>query len=182
MRKQFISTPSAPRRGYSLSFLVPSLLGLCCCCICAAPALAQMNNFFGSNPGGGASQINSNQQGNGSKEDDGAAGPGIPLMNGALPPPAPSGGDFTQDEKRMQRKYRGNLHNAQDLIHRGEAMMNAAGNNKDSKDYKRGKVLKDIGEKSLADLKANNPYDVDKEKPIFAERKNKSAAEKQVNP
>ena len=162
------------------SSILTSLIVFGCCCSCATPSFAQSNSFFGS---GGSSQINPNQLGNTGREDDGAAGPGIPAMNnGSLPPPAPAGGDVTQDEKRMQKKYRGNLHHAQDLIRQGDAMMKAAGNNTNDKNYKKGKVLKEIGEKSLADLKAANPFDVDKEKPIFAERKNKSAAEKQVNP
>jgi len=148
-----------------------------CCFNCAVPSLAQ-NNFFGGN----ASQVNSNQMGSG-KEDDGAAGPGLPIMqSGALPPPAPAGGDYTADEKRMQHKYHGNLRHAQDLIKQGEGMMKAAGNNKEDKNYKKGKVLKEVGEKSLAELKAGNPFDVDKEKPIYAERKHKTPLEKQVNP
>jgi len=165
-------------RSFRTSSILTSLIVLGCCCTCALPSFSQANNFFGSN---GASQINPNQLGNTGREDDGAAGPGIPAMNGALPPPAPAGGDYSKDEKRMQVKYRGNLHHAQDLIKQGDAMMAKAGN-KESKEYKKGKVLKAIGEKSLADLKAGNPFDIDKDKPIFAERKNKTAAEKQVNP
>src|SRR5271168_28226 len=160
------------------SSILTSLIVLGCCCTCPLPSFSQANNFFGSN---GASQVNPNQLGNTGREDDGAAGPGIPAMNGALPTPAPSGGDYSQDEKRMQVKYRGNLRHAQDLIKQGDAMMTKAGNNKDDKNYKKGKVLKAVGEKSLADLKASNPFDIDKDKPIFAERKHKTAAEKQVN-
>jgi hypothetical protein len=130
-------------------------------------AVTAQNNFFGANPGGGANMINKSS----TNEDDGAAGPGIPLTNGAMPTPAPAGGDYTTDEKRMQKKYHGNLRHAQDLIKQGDQMMKEAGFNKSDKNYKKGLVLKQVGEKSLAELKANNPFDVDKEKPIFAERK-----------
>jgi hypothetical protein len=163
-------------RRFKKSSILTTLIVLGCCYNCAIPSYSQ-NNFFGSNPG---ANINPNQMG--AKEDDGAAGPGLPVQNGALPPPAPAGGDYTQDEKRMQKKYHGNLRHAQDLVRQGEAMMKQAGNNKEDKNYKKGKVLKEIGEKSLANLKAGNPFDVDKEKPIFAERKHKTPLEKQVDP
>jgi hypothetical protein len=166
-------------RSFGKSSILTALTVLGCCCSCALPSIAQSNSFFGSN---GASQINPNQLGNTGREDDGAAGPGIPAVNGAMPVPAPAGGDYSQDEKRMQHKYRGNLRHAQDLIRQGDEMMKAAGNNKDDKNYKKGKILKEVGEKSLASLKAGNPFDIDKDKPIFAERKSKTAAEKQVNP
>jgi hypothetical protein len=171
MRKQLT-------RRLRKSSILTSLIVSCCCYNVAMPALSQ-NNFFGSNPG---ANINPNQMGSSKGEDDGAAGPGLPIMNGALPPPAPAGGDYTQDEKRMQKKYHGNLRHAQDLVRQGEAMMKQAGNNKEDKNDKKGKVLKEIGEKSLGDLKAGNPFDVDKEKPIYAERKHKTPLEKQVNP
>jgi hypothetical protein len=144
--------------------------------LCAPGQAPAQNNFFGANTGtgvgggsGGLNLLNKPQN----QEDDGAAGPGIPATNGALPPPAPAGGDYTVDEKRMQKKYRDNMNHCKDLIRQGEAMMKLGDVNKEGKIYKKGKVLKEVGEKNLVQLKASNPYDIDKEKPIFAERKHK---------
>ena len=133
--------------------------------ISCANAFAQ-NSFFGANPGGGSSSGSKATQ-----EDDGAIGPGIPPMNTPVTP-APAGGDYTTDEKRMQKKYKGNLQHAHQLITQGEAMMKAAPN-KESKEYKKGKIMKEVGEKSIGDLKTNNPFDSEKEKPIYAEPRKK---------
>jgi len=133
--------------------------------VCCTNAFAQ-NSFFGANP--------SMSSGGGSKntqEDDGAIGPGIPPMNTPVTP-APAGGDYTTDEKRMQKKYKGNLAHAHHLITQGEAMMKASPD-KESRDYKKGKIMKEVGEKSLIDLKTNNPFDAEKEKPIYAEPRKK---------
>ena len=67
-------------------------------------------------------------------------------------------GDFTGDEKRMQKKYKDNINNAKGLIAKGERMMKDSGNNQKDANYKKGKIFKEIGEKSLAELKANNPF------------------------
>lgn len=68
---------------------------------------------------------------------------------------APTGGDYTDDEKRMQKKYRSNIAHARSLIAKGEKMMK---DTKDDKTYKKGKILKEIGEKRLQELKTNNPF------------------------
>jgi hypothetical protein len=130
--------------------------------VCCTNAFAQ-NSFFGANPSSGGSKS--------TQEDDGAIGPGIPPMNTPVTP-APAGGDYTSDEKRVQKKYKGNLAHAKHLIIEGEAMMKAAPN-KESKEYKKGKIMKEVGEKSVSDLKTNNPFDAEKEKPIYAEPKKK---------
>jgi len=161
--------PSQSEMGITKLISTASLLVACLSGGLYLSANGQPNNFFGAMPGGGANQVNSSQTGNSTKEDDGAAGPGIPLTNGAMPPPPPAGADYTADEKRMQKKYRGNLKHAQSLISQGEALMKSG--DKNSKEYKRGKILKEVGEKSFADLKAANPYDDSKEKPIYDERK-----------
>ena len=75
-----------------------------------------------------------------------------------------SAGDFTDDEKRMQKKYKGKIAHAKDLIDQGDNMMKSAKGNTNNKDYKKGKILKEIGEKTLAELQANNPFP-EKEKP-----------------
>lgn len=66
-------------------------------------------------------------------------------------------GDFTDDEKRMRGKYKARLKNAKDLIAKGEAMMSKAPNH-DDKAFKKGRILKEIGEKDMAELKSNNPF------------------------
>lgn len=99
------------------------------------PALAQAeDSFFGTNvPAGGAQPAN-------------------PYADPSMPK-----GDFTSDEKRMQKKFRASLKHARNLISKGEKMMQGSGNKTDSKEYKKGKIFKEIGEKQLAELQANNP-------------------------
>jgi hypothetical protein len=65
------------------------------------------------------------------------------------------GVDLTKDEIRVRDKYKARIARDKDLIARGEHMMKSDPN---SKDYKKGKVLKNIGEKDLAELEANNPF------------------------
>jgi hypothetical protein len=65
------------------------------------------------------------------------------------------GGDYTEDEKRMQKKYKARIAHDKDLIARGEHMMKS---DPKGKDYKKGKVWKEIAEKDLAELEANNPF------------------------
>ncbi len=87
-------------------------------------------------------------------------------VKSAPPPPSSAGGptfptaDNTADEKRMQKKYKANLNHMKDLIAKGEAMMKTAPN-KDDKAYKKGKILKELGEKHLADMQANSPYQLE---------------------
>lgn len=107
----------------------------------STPAFSQnANDFFtgGSVPGGGgqaaAEQAAANAQTNS----------------------APAG-DYTADEKRMQKKYQANLAAAQSLVQKGERMMKDGENKKLTKVYKKGKILKEIGEKRVQELKANNP-------------------------
>ncbi len=69
-----------------------------------------------------------------------------------------SGGDYSDDEKRMQKKFKSNLQHAKDLVTRGDAMMKKGESKKDDKSYKRGKILKEIGEKQLLELQSNNPF------------------------
>jgi hypothetical protein len=70
---------------------------------------------------------------------------------------SPAGGDYTPDEKRVQDKYKAKVRSAKDLVAKGEHMMKAS-ENPNSKEYKKGKIFKEIGEKDLADLEQNNPF------------------------
>lgn len=80
--------------------------------------------------------------------------PGTPGLNAPKLPAA--GGDYTDDEKRMQKKFKSRLAHDQDMISKGEHMMK--GSNPTSKEYKKGKILKEIGERDAAELKANSPF------------------------
>ena len=79
---------------------------------------------------------------------------GSPLnINPSAPP-----GDFSSDEKHMQKKYQINLRHAHDLIQEGEDMKAKGEKRKDDKMTKKGKILMEIGQKELTDLQTNNPY------------------------
>ena len=131
------------------------------------PTWAGSNSFFGTNAGGSGSGSGSNPgsgaglgpgQGSGSSSsssggndvDENNINAGLPGLT--APPAMPPSGDYTDDEKRMQKKYRGNIARAKDLISKGEGMMKSAG--KDDKTYKKGKILKETGERWLTELKA----------------------------
>jgi hypothetical protein len=115
------------------------------------PAIAGDNSFFGANAGGSNNQSSADV-------DETNMHAGMPGLT--TPPAMPPSGDYTDDEKRMQRKYRGNIAHAKELISKGEGMMKSSG--KDDKTFKKGKILKETGEKWLAELKANDPYAGDK--------------------
>jgi hypothetical protein len=97
---------------------------------------------------------------------------GLPGLT--APPAMPPAGDYTDDEKRVQRKYKGNIAHAKQLIAKGEGMMKSAP--KDGKEYKKGKILKETGEKWLSELKANDPYA--NEKPVAAGADAKESGQK----
>jgi hypothetical protein len=99
-------------------------------------AIAGTNDFFGSNLGGA---------------DNGGQGSAAAPMT--APTSAPPG-DYTVDEKRMQKKFKANLKDAKALVAKAEKMSK----DKDQKIAKKGKILKEIGEKRLAELQQNNPF------------------------
>lgn len=108
------------------------------------PGIAGPNDFFGSampagqlaDPNGNAGQFSTPGQ---SKASD--------MLNQTNP------GDYTDDEKRMQKKFKASISHARGLIAKGERMMKSV----DQKESKKGRILKEIGEKRLAELEANNP-------------------------
>lgn len=67
-------------------------------------------------------------------------------------------GDFTDDEKRMQHKYRDSIKHAKDLIEKGTAMMDHGKKTGNDKEFKKGKIFKEIGERQFGELNANNPF------------------------
>lgn len=69
-----------------------------------------------------------------------------------------SGNEYTSDEKRMQKKFKANLKAASVLISKGERMIKDGEKRKDDKMVKKGKILKEVGEKRVNELKENNPF------------------------
>ena len=69
-----------------------------------------------------------------------------------------TGGDYTTDEKRMQKKFKANLRSAQDLVSKAERMVKDGEKKKDDKMIKKGKILKEVAEKRVAELKEQNPF------------------------
>lgn len=67
------------------------------------------------------------------------------------------GADYTTDEKAMQKKYKRQVAHAKTLIAKGDRMIRDGEARKNDRMLKKGKILKDIGEKELAKLQADNP-------------------------
>ena len=107
----------------------------------APKVAAQGNNFFGSSlPGSVPSAANP------------PAGSGGPGGSGG-----PPGGDYSDDEKRVQKKMKANVARYKELVNKGEAMMKKGESSHNDKMYKKGKILKEIGEKQLNEIQANSP-------------------------
>jgi hypothetical protein len=128
-------------------------------------AYSQSNNFFGTAPGSpsGITAPSSSTGSGGSNDstdssDDSNPNAVLPGLNETNPNTAAMGTDFSGDEKRMHKKYKDNLNSANRLIKKGKDMMASAGKNINDPDYKKGKILKETGEKWLVQLKANNPF------------------------
>jgi hypothetical protein len=121
-------------------------------------AYSDSNSYFGTNANGAGSSTNTPDYSKELPEDSNpnAVLPG--LNETAAGTPKPTGTDFTGDEKRMQKKYKSNIAHANDLINRGTLMRKASENNHNSPSFNKGRILKEIGEKSLTELKANNPF------------------------
>lgn len=137
----------------------PLLLALIINTCGGTTAFAGPNDFFGSSiPGNGS--------GADSPSSAASASVGSATANPSeLAPPASAGAqDYTTDEKRMQKRYRDMLKHMELLVARGDKMMKDGERHKNDKLFKKGKVLKAIGEKQLADFKANSPLPEDKQK------------------
>ncbi|MCC6978025.1 MAG: hypothetical protein IT343_06865 [Candidatus Melainabacteria bacterium] len=116
----------------------------------AGPVMAGPNDFFGSTmPAGQMPDPHGTSTDNFSMPTNakGVQAAGQEMMNNA--PPA----DYTEDEKRMQKKYKASVSHARGLIAKGDKMMKSPV----EKESKKGRILKEIGEKRLAELEANNP-------------------------
>jgi hypothetical protein len=111
---------------------------------CRPAVAAGPNDFFGSSMPQGQMSDPSSAPGQFATPGQAKA---ADMLNGAGP------GDYTDDEKRMQKKYKVSVSHAKGLIAKGDRMMKSP----DQKESKKGKILKEIGEKRLAELEANNP-------------------------
>lgn len=108
------------------------------------PVIAGPNDFFGSTMPAGQMVDPNSAPGQFATPGQAKAGD---MLNQSNP------GDYTDDEKRMQKKFKASISHARGLIAKGERMMKSP----DQKESKKGKILKEIGEKRLAELEANNP-------------------------
>ena len=153
-RFQLIQKLISKQRMVILSTLAISILFTNTTCAYAQGAYGG-NNFFGASPGA------PNTAGGGSSDSPEDSNPNavLPGLNSTNPNTNPPvGTDFSGDEKRMQRKYKDNLNSAKRLIDRGTHMMSSSGKNVNDPNYKKGKILKETGEKWLVQLKANSPF------------------------
>jgi hypothetical protein len=150
----------------------------------AAFSQSANNSFFGSAPylPGAVGSIDGNDTPAGSmiggnsasapaQSAPAQAAPGGGLGANGLPGVGP---DNTADEKRMQKKYKAMIAHCKDLINEGESMMQKSPN-KDSAQYKHGKIKKEIGEKHLVELQTSSPFQVD---PALAEEADKRTKKK----
>ncbi len=161
-----------------LKLVIPAIIAFSVALTSSTYAYSDSNSFFGTNASGAG---NSTSAGTGtgtssssssstdySKDlpEDSNPNAVLPGLNDTAPNTNPKamGADFTGDEKRMQKKYKANVNNAKGLIEKGTQMMESAGKNTTTAVYKKGKILKEIGEKALAELKANNPFAGQKDK------------------
>jgi hypothetical protein len=105
--------------------------------------------------------------------------PGDMSGAGYQPPQVQNSGgksDFSDDEKRMQKKYKASVKHCKDLIDKGTAMMEDGERHHDDKTFKKGKIFKEIGERQLSELQANNPFpDTSKDKKGKDKDKDKDA-------
>lgn len=110
------------------------------CLVLSPPAISGTNDFFGGTMPGAQDPTATTPQAQAAD----AAQQNLPA-------------DYTDDEKRMQKRYKSSVSHAKSLIAKGERMMKGGEGGKNDKAYKKGKILKEIGEKRLAELQANNP-------------------------
>jgi hypothetical protein len=157
-------------RALSVGILFTALMGS------SQPAsFAGFGNLFGGGGSGSSSTSNANSSNPTTAPDEntfvppGAQGqmtdpdPQTPLIKSKKKEKdttgaPPANGDFTADEKVMQGRFRARIENAHRNIDKGEKMMHACGNDHNKAEYKKGKIMKEIGEKDLAALKENSPF------------------------
>jgi len=122
--------------------------------VLGAPALAQSNNSSQVNDFFGSNLPNQQLQTPSASSSATTASP----SSGLVPAPTSNGAspvDYTSDEKRMQKKTKAMDKHIKSLIEKGDRMMKDGQAKKDDKMFKKGKILKSIGERQLAERKAS---------------------------
>ena len=126
---------------------------------CAGP-----NDFFGTAvPAGSASDASAGQQ---------------TEQNPYAETPMPEG-DFSEDERRMQKKFKTRVKHAKSLIEKGKKLIETGEKKNKKKLISRGKIFVDIGERELKQLAENNPLSnlLTPQQKIDVEEKNKKTAQ-----
>ncbi|MBI1270880.1 hypothetical protein GC174_10655 [bacterium] len=103
------------------------------------PAVAGPNDFFGSAVPNAAT---------------GSAQPEEANPYAETPMPE---GDFTEDEQRMQKRFKEKVKHAKNLLEKGKKMVEEGEKKNNKKMVSRGKIFAEIGERELKALAANNP-------------------------
>lgn len=103
------------------------------------PAIAGPNDFFGS-------AVPNAATGSGQPEE----------ANPYAETPMPEG-DFTEDEQRMQKRFKEKVKHAKNLLEKGKKMVEDGQKKNNKKMISRGKIFAEIGERELKALAANNP-------------------------
>jgi hypothetical protein len=141
----------------------PLLAALSLLALQQVQAQAGTNDFFGNTlpaEGTASSQAQAvNATGN-SPSSGAPAYPGIETESPSTPGTATSPStpkDFSDDEKRMQKKYKNLCKYYQALILKGDKMMKDGEKANDKKMLSKGRIFKETGEKHLAEMQANNP-------------------------
>ena len=101
------------------------------------PALAGPNDFFGT-----------------AVPSDTSAQP--EEVNPYASTPMPEG-DYSEDERRMQKKFKSRVQHAKNLISKGEKLIERGKSKNDKKLVSRGQIFVDIGNRELKQLAENNP-------------------------
>jgi hypothetical protein len=78
-------------------------------------------------------------------------------MNATNPPPT-SSADFSTNCEVTKPRFSRRVANARRNIDKGQMLMQSCGDDHTKAEYKKGKVMKEIGEKDLAVLKLDNRY------------------------
>jgi hypothetical protein len=138
--------------NYPANILVSLFLALGVASGALAQSSGQSNDFFGNAALPNTQQVQPANSSAGSPSGSPSSSPSglvpAPTGNGASPT------DFTQDEKRMQKKNKEMAIHIKELIEKGDRMMKDGKAKNDDKMFKKGKIFKEIGEKRQAELKA----------------------------
>ena len=104
------------------------------------PAIAGPNDFFGS-------AVPNAATGSGQPEEANPYAAETPMPEG----------DFTEDEQRMQKRFKEKVKHAKNLLEKGKKMVEDGQKKNNKKMVSRGKIFAEIGERELKALAANNP-------------------------